>query len=150
MDIVVVDLDSTLCDTRHRQDRTPSKVGGTWTDYSLLCAEDSLVHGVAELVRMLRTHSAVYILSGRNDEAEQTTRDWLKRHEVQYDGLRLRPSSWNSRPVWDWKVTVIKEWQAAGLVPKLFIDDWPEMCLQVELQCSVPVLCVTPLGDPGL
>lgn len=157
-DIVVFDLDSTIADTTHRQHMTPRKQrergveGWTWTDYSMLCAEDALIEGMKALINLLRASgNKVFILSGRNDEAGELSRAWLLEHNVHFDLLRLRPSIYNDRPVPEWKVAQLQRWQSKGYSIKLFIDDWPEVCEAVERECQIPVLCVQPPKDglPG-
>lgn len=156
--VVIVDLDSCLADTRHRRWLAPPpadrKILAAWKPYSMSCWGDAVIPGMRNLVKMLHETAIVFLLSARNDVAEQLTRTWLGDHQVPYDRLRLRadeeeePDNPN-----EWKVNVVREWAHAGWNIELFIDDWAGTCRLIEERLSIPTLCPTFLaGDykPGL
>jgi hypothetical protein len=87
----IVDLDGTLCDTRHRihfaeearRAKTPEERNRAWDNFHRRCAEDHPVEGVASLVRAWYGvgHGVVY-LTGRTEPWRETTWTWLRAHKL--------------------------------------------------------------------
>lgn len=155
--VVVVDLDSTICNTLGRRELAPTgaarKELSGWAPYSLACAGDKPIDGMIQLVRLLHGPNLIFLLSARNDVAEIATREWNLRHGLPYDRLRLRGDDeiLPSQPS-DWKIEVLHGWIREGWPISLFIDDWAETCLAVAETTGIPT--VTPaflVGDykPG-
>lgn len=159
MTCLLVDLDSTLCDTRHRWPLSPIDPStGQWTmpenerrpvweKYSLACSGDTLIPAVRDLMRSWAAlGKRVHIVSGRDAVAEPETRAWLKLHDVPYDGLHLHQpgGTWE-----DHKSATIERLRHAGEHPALFVDDWPPVAERVTARTGVPVLLVTPPYTPA-
>lgn len=90
---IIVDLDNTLCDTRHREHIVSGGSPHDWDSYSLACGNDACIEWVADVVRgwkMMNPDGVVIILSGRNTSAMQITRGWLNDRHVPGDELILR------------------------------------------------------------
>lgn len=151
---LLVDLDSTLCDTRHRWPLSPIDPAtgqwllpeperrAAWQRYSMACPGDTLIPAVRDLMRSWRAlGNRVHIVSGRDACAEPHTRAWLDSHTVPYDGIHLH------QPGGDWtdhKVATIARLREAGERPVLFVDDWPPIAERVPDKTGVPVVLVTP------
>lgn len=143
MKTVIVDLDSTLCDTAHRHHLTPvADSTKTWTDYSLACAEDSPIEGTIRLIELLhKGGNFIYILSSRMDAARPQTEVWLEKHGVYYDYLYLRDVADETHPT-EYKINVLTELLKTNEIA-LMIDDAPDLCTAVTERLGI--LTVAPV-----
>jgi hypothetical protein len=150
------DLDSTLCDTRHRWDLSPidpltgewrveqesQRAERMWQQYSLNCYLDTEIKAVGNLLRrLLRGRMHVVFVSGRDEAAYGPTLDWLlERGLGGFACLHLKPKG----AIWtDHKISVVKEYQKVGISVDLFIEDWPPAVAALRTY-GVPVLQVSP------
>lgn len=77
---VICDLDGTLAIIRGR-----SPFDG------MACGSDLLNEPIARLLRLYHASGVqVLLMSGRQEEAQEATREWLQRHEIPYDALIMR------------------------------------------------------------
>jgi len=146
---VLVDLDSTLADTRHRSHLTPHNLPGTtWDTYSMRCADDAPIAGPISTVRALAPTHRIRIVSGRSVRAMKLTIDWLGKHNVPWDLMRLRRSEDSEDPI-EYKRSVLAEIPPTELVV-LGIDDWPPV-IEMWAEHGIPGLCVNPMysEDPN-
>lgn len=148
MEVVCWDMDSSVRSTMQRRHLIPAIRCGeaTWHDYSMLAADDEPVEGAVALMRMLSPDYLNIAVSGASDGALDITVDWAKRHEVPLDDYLLRPDG-DAIPVSEWKVTCVRRLRAAGLVVRLFVEDWAADAAAIRAE-GVPVLGVNPF-DPG-
>ena len=60
------DLDSTLCDTRHRQHMAAQvrEKKATWLEYSLACADDEPIEGAVAMVRFIAAQDRLIGIAG--------------------------------------------------------------------------------------
>jgi hypothetical protein len=129
---VLLDLDSTICDTRHRRDYIPTPDNGlTWVDYSMQCHGDTPVDAVATLIRFLAVDNAIVVLSGRDQSARDLTESWFNLHEIPFDDIYLRPDA-VTIPNEIYKSREIHKIKRAGFAPWLMLDDWPPVKVRVE------------------
>lgn len=137
---IVFDLDSTLADTRPRRHLCPTvDATKTWTDYALGCANDTLMPGAAELLRLCwDAGHTIHILSWRDQAAHALTLTWLARHNLPYDVLRLRKPT-DPEDSTAFKLDYIKHLRDVRLV----VEDWPDAAAAIEA-LGIPVLCVNP------
>jgi hypothetical protein len=141
---VLVDLDSTLCDTRHRWHLSPmANPLSSWDIYCAARMGDLPIPGTVTLVRLLYPHHQVHICSGSGASSAKVTRSWLDLHRVPYDALRQRPEG-NHEPNADLKIAYIEQLHACGLQVVLFLEDHPDVGLQIPERTGVPVLGVNP------
>lgn len=146
---VLWDLDSTLCNTAHRQPMVPlikAKAGPTWEDYSLACTGDTPVEGTVALVRLLDQMDPdgvlhQYGVSGRSDAARALTLDWFAKHGIPLDNVYLRPAG-DHTPNGKYKVGVIRRLRDKGIDVVLFVEDWKETADYIYAKTGVPVLVV--------
>ena len=80
---IMVDVDGTLA---HMVDRSPY-------DYSKV-HEDTLDLVVANITRR---YKHVIIMSGRPEDCREATEKWLRKHDVRFEALHMRPSG-DKRP----------------------------------------------------
>lgn len=147
--VVCVDLDSTLCDTRHRQPMVSGRDPATvdWAAYALECPDDSPVPGSCTLVRMLAGAGyRIVILSARDHAALDLTRDWLARHTIPYDELILGTSSEYAGRLADYKSEHVRRLLRAGVPVRLVVDDDPSVAPAMAA-LGVPVLSVRAPGE---
>lgn len=143
LDMVVVDLDSTLADTRQRHYLSPTEdPSKTWEDYAGACSADLPIEGSVALLRLLHPHYFIYILTGRDGSARAKTEKWLAEYNIPYDLLRMREPT-DIEGNGNYKTKEIAKMVELGFKAKLFIDDWPSVCESVEGE-GTPALCVNP------
>jgi hypothetical protein len=150
---VVYDLDSTVCDTRHRAHLAPG--GGdpeaTWLGYSSACDGDGLIPGIAERMLLDWQHHRVIILSCRPACREDMTRRWLDANIGPfYDDVILMPEELLGGTPDDmagFKAGQVRGIIAAGTKIVLAYDDAPH-CAAAIREAGVPVLLTDP-GYPG-
>jgi len=143
-DTIVIDLDGTLADVRHRR----HLVAGKKRDYAAFHAklsEDTANDWCVELIRsFLANGLLVVIVSARPESCEAATRKWLERHGIPYHRLHLLRPDGDSTPdqdlkrnwlysygkdrilfVVDDRQKVVDMWRAEG-VTCLQCDAWEE------------------------
>lgn len=157
---LLVDLDSTLCDTRHRWHlgpidpetgvtTYPATMHGTmWEMYSLACEGDGVVQETrALIISWFALGGQVHLVSGRDAVAEKATLRWLREHGVPFTTLTLK------RPGADWgnhKVAIIEDFRRAGIEPDLFLEDYPPMVKAIR-DAGVPCFqVIPPYGEEDL
>lgn len=85
---IIVDLDGTLANVDHRMHHVRGEGRKNWKRFFEEMTKDE--H--EEWCRMLTNHLpvTVILLTGRPDEYEHETREWLKAKDVHYDCLLMR------------------------------------------------------------
>lgn len=141
------DLDSSVRSTMHRRWMVPEIRAGraTWDQYSMLAADDEPIEGAVTVMRMfadLGVHNIA--VSGTAVSALDITVDWAKRHDVPLEDYLLRPAD---EPNGEWKVSCVRRLQAAGLVVRLFAEDWGPAAAYIREHTGVPVLGLNPFDD---
>lgn len=89
MKLYVFDLDGTLADINHRLHLIKGE-RKDWPSFLRSCVSDGPKQWVIDLLNLCRKDGEILVLSGRSDEVEGYTRDWLKEHHVFYDYLAMR------------------------------------------------------------
>lgn len=139
---ILIDLDGTVCDTRHR-DRLINRSGDTdWLAYSMECAGDRPIPGVVRLVNWIA--GLKVILTGRHEEARRLTERWLARNGVGYDELIMRPIG-DRRENVALKVAEVRKLRRRGFDPILAIDDYPKVA-EAFASLQIPTLLVARNG----
>jgi hypothetical protein len=103
-DIVIVDLDGTLCDSRHREHLAQNK---QWDDFHAKAGHDNPNEDVFQIVRLLSTgvykpmpniegafgagFYQVVGVTGRPEKYRGATFAWLERWGVMLDDVLMRP-----------------------------------------------------------
>lgn len=143
---VCFDLDSTLRDSRQRHHLTPRRNPDnpeiTWDTYSAEGIHDTPILGPIALTHLLYPHYQIHIVSGSGQAVQALTIEWLMKHSVTYDFLKLRT---DDTPNGEFKVRYIEQLRAKGTQTALFVEDWGPVAREIEQRTDVPVLVVNPL-----
>lgn len=136
MRTIIVDLDGTLADVRHRLHHINVKGRKDWDRFFDAMPEDPVNEWCLTLVKaMAKEGYRIAIVSGRPDTHLSQVREWLARYEVPHDDLYLR-SGGDRRPdtvvkreilhryfskddilfVTDDRTSVVAMWRSEGLV----------------------------------
>ena len=99
---VIFDLDGTLADIDIRRDKS-LKLNGK-LDWDIFAAPSSILawdKPNLPVIKMAQLFSdagfKIVIFSGRNDRGFFATKDWLKKHDVPFDLLVLRPDKFKDK-----------------------------------------------------
>lgn len=94
-DIIVFDLDGTLACGKHRLHLLPKPEDANhtagWLAFNMEADKDVPIQDNIDLMNSMSEEWELIILTGRSDDAEVITEDWLERHGVPYDRLIMRP-----------------------------------------------------------
>ena len=146
---VVVDLDGTVRDTRHRHHMIDRAAPGgvNWDAYSEACAGDTPVPGAVRLVRMLAEQHLIIVVSGAQDVGWDQTVAWLRRHDVPYHALMMRTPDEKGIPNPVLKARWVKE-RLADVPVVLAVDDHPGVA-EAFAELGIPTLLVASDGVQG-
>lgn len=142
--VVIADIDSTVADTRQRWHLSPmADPNSSWHAFCAARMSDLPIAGTVTLLRMLYPHHQVHLCSGSEESSRDVTRSWLAMHRVPHDVLRQRAEG-DRRPNAEVKIAYIEELRARGLHVALFLEDHPDVGVQIPRRTGVPVLGVNP------
>lgn len=125
MAILLVDIDHTLSDAHWRD-----HMMGDWERYHTASQHDEPIQEVIDIVRCLRSAGwACFGFTARPDRYRDLTTRWLRKHNLQFDQILMRPDD-------SWRPTVqIKSELLAQLllelpdgIPIVLLDDHPDVC----------------------
>lgn len=146
--LVTCDLDSTLCDTGHRQKMIDREKGTDWAQYSLQCDEDGPVKGIVKVLQLLAMNKSILIvgLSARMAVAEEKTLAWMHRHGVPIEQVFLDTGEVKDyHPGWthaDYKLARLRQVEEIlGAKVALHFDDYAEVADLFNRE-GVPTVCV--------
>lgn len=139
--LFIFDLDGTLCDITHRLPLIKCEKPD-WPSFYRSCVSDKPKRWVIDLLDIVKHHGDILILSGRSNEVEGYTRDWLKDHGIMYDYLVMREAG-NTEPDDDLKQKMLddflrdKDFQVQFIVDdrQRVVDMWRRIGYNV-LQCE--------------
>jgi predicted kinase len=103
--IILVDLDGTLCDGSHREHFLQSEKKN-WYAYFLEMGNDAPIEFVIQWVKELAKDYTICIVSGRPDTYQNLTISWLDKYAVPYDYLFMRRGN-DSRPDTETKFDIL-------------------------------------------
>jgi hypothetical protein len=147
--VVVYDLDSTVCDTRHRHHLIPDvNPASTWEKYSLACRGDEPIDGTIARMRLDWPYHEVHIVTGRSAVARNATEAWLTAYAGEeshqyWDQLHMRPTGTRTRNGL-FKVSYIKDLQGQGKHVALAYEDYKQAAEEITAVTGVPVLGINP------
>ncbi len=86
---VIVDLDGTLCDHRHR---VSAAIDGRWDEYHAGIPDDAVHSDVADVIRVFWENGYdIIACTGRPVAYLGKTMEWLLRHNIPVDSFVMRP-----------------------------------------------------------
>lgn len=142
---VLFDFDSTLRDSRQRHHLSPTNNPDnpaiTWDTYSEAGINDAPIIGSIALTHMLYPHYQIHIVSGSSSSARDLSLEWLAKHSVTFDFLKLRDDTTENAT---FKLNYIAQLKAKGTEVVLFVEDWPPVGRKIEGETGIPTLLVNP------
>lgn len=93
--IVILDLDGSIADDEPRQFHLFKGEHKDWKSYYAEICSDKPIDIVYRWVKELAKECTIVVITGRPDTYQFETVAWLKKHDVPYDLIFMRPS--NSR-----------------------------------------------------
>jgi uncharacterized HAD superfamily protein len=144
--IVTVDIDSTLADTRHRVGLidTNDREATDWLAYAKACADDEPTDVIA-LLRLLDLNYGIVLVTSRPAGARSETETWLALQAVPYDALVMNESVMDTTGRYmdatEHKVAALRDLNTRFEIV-LHIDDWWQTAEAVKDQLGIPVVVV--------
>lgn len=87
-DCIVIDLDGTLANVKHRQEKLLSE--NNWKNFNSKMTFDKLNFWCYELIELFRCKYNIIIVTGRSEEFLTTTKKWLADNKVFYNEIFFR------------------------------------------------------------
>src|SRR5205085_11743589 len=91
-DIVIVDIDGTIADVRHRLHHIQGPRKKNWKAFFEAMDRDTPIEPIIEQVRDLARTNEIVIITGRPQSYEKRTIAWLEKHGVPFSRLLMRRS----------------------------------------------------------
>lgn len=135
-DIIIFDLDGTVCDCTHRLKYLETKPKD-WDSFYGAVGQDEPITQSVELLKLLLPRYRIIFLSGRRESCRDDTNKWLKRYGLHnYYILQLRKDGdfrpdtivkkefyednikpfWKPFLVFEDRASVVEMWRGLGLV----------------------------------
>lgn len=118
---VIVDIDGTVSDSRHRLHFVLQKPKDR-ESFHALHRQDAAIHAVVETVKALAYDHNIVMLTDRPDCYRDSTQDQLDDFGIMYDELHMR-STGDTTPAPEYKASVLAKLRAKGHNIFLAIDD---------------------------
>jgi len=133
--IVVIDLDGTVADARHRLHLISTPAGTThehWVRFFAAAADDPpLPDGVRTAQRLAESHDVVW-LTGRPERIRTLTERWLADHHLPAGRLLMMPEG-DRRPARTFKLDQLRHLAATHEI-NLIVDDDPRVIALAEAE----------------
>jgi hypothetical protein len=123
--IVIVDVDGTVADVRHRLHHIRGPGKKNWKAFFEAMDLDTPIRPVIERVRELAATSVVVIITGRPESYRMRTARWLEKHDVPFSRLLMRRAG-DHRQDFVAKEDLLRELPAGRVT--LAIDDRAPVC----------------------
>jgi len=143
---VIIDLDGTLSDTRHRQHHLEGPKPD-WPGFFAACREDALFPEVKALTNAMFAVADVFICTGRPSNYFEQTQDWLREHGIKYDAMIMRQAG-DTRPDTVVKKNMLDLIRGRGWNVLFSVDDRPNV-VEMWRANGVPCLAVDPITWKG-
>ncbi len=123
--IVIVDIDGTIADVRHRLHHIQGGKKKNWKAFFEAMDRDKPIDSMIQQVYELERDHDILIVTGRPEQYRARTEKWLKANGIRYRKLFMRPSG-DHRPDYTVKAEVLREFPKGQIV--LAIDDREPVC----------------------
>ncbi len=123
--LVIVDIDGTIADVRHRLHHIQPPRKKTWKAFFEAMDGDTPIEPMIRQVHELERKHDIIVVTGRPEQYRRRTEKWLKQNGVHYLRLFMRPEG-DHRPDYTVKATVLREFKKGQIV--LAIDDRGPVC----------------------
>jgi hypothetical protein len=136
---IIVDIDGTIADNMHRQSVLEAEPKN-WDAFFMECHLDLPIEPVIEIVRLLSLSREILIVTGRPQKYRQLTMFWLKKHNIPWHHLYMRPEGdycpdhiikeeirkhYDPKLAIDYRQTVVDMWRRNGLI---CLQNEPKYC----------------------
>jgi predicted kinase len=145
MRAIIVDIDGTLADCRHRLHHVLPGGKRDWVAFFAAMANDTVITPIADLVAEAADGFKIVLCSGRPEDYRYVTECWLDDNCIVRDALYMRAAG-DTRPDHIVKAQILRGIRDDGYDPFLVIDDrqsvvdmWREQGL-ICLQAAPPQL----------
>jgi len=123
--VVLVDIDGTLADVRHRLHHILRGGRKNWKAFFEGADRDTPIASTIAWVQSLVPHHEIVILTGRPEQYRKRTMAWLKKQRVPFSALVMRRNG-DHRPDYEMKRDVLERVKKDRI--KLVIEDRPPVC----------------------
>lgn len=86
---LIIDLDGTLCNTEHRS-HFMKQEKKNWKAFFEGIPNDPINEWCLEIIKAMQKTHRIILCSGRPDDYEDPTRDWLNKYSINYHNLFMR------------------------------------------------------------
>lgn len=106
---ILIDLDGTLANCEHRRVKATRDDGSMdWDDFFQGMENDGLNDWCHKLMQNMQMCAHMIIVSGRSEAHRKVTEAWLKKHNIRYDALHMRPEK-DRRPDTEVKLEIYQQ-----------------------------------------
>jgi hypothetical protein len=127
MRAVIFDIDGTLADASHRLHHV---TGGNrnWDAFFAAMGDDPVVEPIRDLLNSITRGSdnPIVLCSGRPENYRDITEDWLRRHQISWAALYMRPEG-DHRADHIVKAQLLTGMRGDGFEPWIAVDDRPSI-----------------------
>ncbi len=120
-DAIIIDLDGTLSNCDHRLHFVRDK-RKNWPEFFRQLINDPVNEWCKEIIQKFENNHNIILVSGRPDDYEDLTRQWLANNNIHYDALFMRKSK-DYRKDDIVKTEIYNNFIAANYNIKFCIDD---------------------------
>ena len=123
--IVIVDIDGTVADVRHRLHHINSGRKKDWKAFFEAMDHDTPIAFVIRWVHELEKDHEIVVVTGRPEHYRKRTEKWLQDHGIRYARLCMRPDG-DHRPDYTVKAEFLREFPKGSIA--FAIDDREPVC----------------------
>jgi uncharacterized HAD superfamily protein len=123
--IVLVDIDGTLADVRHRLHHIRDGRKKNWKAFFEGMDRDKPIASTVAWVRSLAENHDIIIITGRPEEYRARTIVWLQENGIPFHDLFMRRNG-DHRPDYEIKKEALARWPKGRI--ELVIEDRPPVC----------------------
>lgn len=140
---IIVDLDGTLCNISHRRHHVLTKPKN-WKAFFAGISEDTVEYAVEHIIRTYYyAGKRILLVSGRPENYRDVTEDWLRKHNIPYTWLLMRPFNSKEDDV-EVKRYILNTYIKPYFDVLFAIDDRKRVC-RMWYEEKIPLFMV---GDP--
>ena len=123
--IVIVDIDGTIADVRHRLHHIKGPGTKNWKAFFEAMDGDTPIESMIRRVHELERQHDIIVVTGRPEHYRTRTEKWLEKQGIRFLKLFMRPDG-DHRPDYTVKEEVLREFRKGQIV--LAIDDRGPVC----------------------
>ena len=137
--VVIVDMDGTLADVKHRLHFIRGKGKPNWKKFFQEQRHDRPIKSILKTVCDLASENEIVIVTGRPEQYLHETEQWLRKYKVPYSRIFMRPVG-DHRPDFLVKRDILQKKIGKKRVVMVF-EDRPRVC-EMYRQAGLKVIDV--------